>query len=70
MSKLRANDNNEKKNYFSNTEQVYELIKMLLQEYYSKEISDAGLDLLHNGASTLLEIQSRLKLFLKMSEII
>ena len=62
MSKLRANDNNEKKNYFSNTEQVYELIKMLLQEFYSKEISDVGLDLLYNGASTLFEIQSRLKL--------
>jgi transcription initiation factor IIE alpha subunit len=62
MSKLRANDNKEKKNYFSNTEQVYELIKMLLQEFYSKEISDVGLDLLYNGASTLFEIQSRLKL--------
>jgi hypothetical protein len=32
MSKLRANDNKQKKNYFSNTEQVYELIKNIIQK--------------------------------------
>ena len=60
MSKLGENDSN--KNYFSTTEEVYDLIEMILQEMYSKEISDVGLDLLYNGASTLFEIQSRLKL--------
>jgi hypothetical protein len=35
---------------------------MILKELYSKEISDLGMDLLYNGASTLFEIQSRLRL--------
>ena len=62
MSRIRAKDNNGKKIYFSNTEQVYDLVKTLLKEFYSKEISDVGLDLLYNGGSTLFEIQTRLKL--------
>ena len=60
MSQLGVNNNNG--NYFSNTEEVYNLIKMLLKEIYSKDISDLGMDLLYNKNSTLLEIQSRLKL--------
>ena len=62
MSKLGRNYTIQNKNYFSNTEEVYDLIKMILKELYSKEISDLGMDLLYNGASTLLEIQSRLRL--------
>ena len=62
MSRLGSNDTKPNKNYFSNTEEVYDLIKMILKELYSKEISDLGMDLLYNGASTLLEIQSRLRL--------
>ena len=61
MSKLGGKDNYGK-NYFSNTEEVYDLVKMILKEYYSKEISDLGSDLLYNGSSTIFEIQSRLKL--------
>ena len=57
MSSKKSNQN-----YFSNTEEVYDLIRMLLKEIYSKEISDLGIDLLLNGSSTLFEIQSRLKL--------
>ena len=60
MSILGENASN--KNYFSNTEEVYDLIKMLLQEIYSKEISDVGMFILLNGNSTLFEIQSKLKL--------
>ena len=59
MSKLGENESN--KNYFSTTEEVYDLIEMILQEMYSKEISDVGMFLLYNGSSTLFEIQSRLK---------
>jgi transcription initiation factor IIE alpha subunit len=62
MSRLGSNDTKPNKNYFSNTEEVYDLIKMILKELYSKEISDLGMDLLYNGASTLFEIQSRLRL--------
>ena len=60
MSRLGANKEN--KNYFSNTEEIFNLTKMLLTEIYSKEMSDVGLDLLYNGPSSLLDIQSRLKL--------
>ena len=60
MSRLGVNEPN--KNYFSNTEEVFNLVKMLLKEMYSKEISDVGMDLLYNGPSTIFEIQSRLKL--------
>ena len=60
MSKLGANEVN--KHYFSNTEEIYNLAKMLLTEIYSKEISDIGLDLLYNGPSSLMDIQSRLKI--------
>lgn len=62
MSRLGKNDTMQNKNYFSNTEEVYDLIKMILKDIYSKEISDLGMDLLYNGPSTLFEIQSRLKL--------
>ena len=62
MSKLQLNDITQNKHYFSNTEEVYDLIKMILKEIYSKEISDLGMDLLYNGASTLFELQSRLRL--------
>ena len=62
MSKLGLNNAMLNKNYFSNTEEVYDLIKMILKEIYSKEISDLGMDLLNNGSSTLFEIQSRLRL--------
>ena len=50
------------KNYFPTTEEVYDLINIILKEIYSKEISNLAIDLLINGPSTLLEIQSRLKL--------
>ena len=60
MSKLGANETN--KNYFSKTEEEYQLTKIILKEMYSKEISDVGMDLLYNGSSTLFEIQTRLKL--------
>ena len=53
---------NNSKTYFSTTEEVYDLVKIILKELYSKEISDVSIDLLNNGPSTLLEIQSRLKL--------
>ena len=59
MSKLGQNSS---KKYFSNTEEIYELYKIILKELYSKEISDVAIDLLMNGKSTLFEIQSRLKL--------
>ena len=59
MSRFGENDFN--KNYFSTTEEVYDLIKIILQEMYSKEISDVGMFLLYNGSSALFEIQSRLK---------
>ena len=62
MSKLGAKENNINKNYFSNTKEVFDLIKMVLSEMYSKEISDLAMYLLYNGSSTLFEIQSRLKL--------
>ena len=58
----RLEENALVKNYFSNTEEVYDLIKMLLQEMYSKEISDVGMCLLLNESCTIFEIQSRLKL--------
>ena len=59
MSKLNQNPT---KKYFSNTEEIYELYKIILKELYSKEISDLAIDLLINGKSTLYEIQSRLKI--------
>ena len=59
MSKLGQNSS---KKYFPNTEEIYELYKIILKELYSKEISDVAIDLLMNGKSTLFEIQSRLKL--------
>ena len=62
MSKLGSNDTKLNKNYFSNTEEVFDLVKMILKELYSKEISDLGMDLLYNGPSTLFEIQTRLRL--------
>ena len=61
MNKLKTYNNNNY-NYFSSTEEVYSLVKILLKEIYSKEISDLGMDLLYNKNSTLIEIQSRLKL--------
>ena len=60
MSALGVNEANKK--YFSNTEEIYNLTKMLLTEIYSKEISDVGLDLLYNGPSSMFDIQSRLKI--------
>ena len=60
MNRLGVNESNQ--NYFSNTEEVYNLTRMLLKELYSEEISEVGVDLLYNGPSTLFEIQSRLKL--------
>lgn len=60
MSRLGTTEVN--KNYFSKTEEEYQLTKMILKEMYSKEISDVGMDLLSNGSSTLFEIQSRLRL--------
>jgi hypothetical protein len=62
MSRLGPKDAKKNNNYFTNTEEVYDLIKMILTEIYSKEISDLGMDLLYNGASSILEIQSRLRL--------
>ena len=59
MSKLGQNS---AKKYFSNTEEIFELYKIILKELYSKEISDLAIDLLMNGKSTLFEIQSILKL--------
>ena len=59
MSKLGQNS---AKKYFSNTEEIFELYKIILKELYSKDISDLAIDLLMNGKSTLFEIQSRLKL--------
>lgn len=46
----------------SNTEEIFELMEIILKEQYSKDISDIGRDLLFNGASTIPEIESRLKL--------
>ena len=62
MSKLGANNTHLNKNFFSNSEEVYDLIRMILKEMYSKDISDLGMDLLYNGKSTLFEIQTRLRL--------
>ena len=62
MSKLDSNGPKFSKNYFSNTEEIYDLVQIILKELYSKEISNLAIDLLKNGNSTLLEIQSRLKL--------
>ena len=59
---MDSNHTNPSKNYFSNTEEIYDLFQNVLKEMYSKEISDLAIDLLKNGASTLFEIQSRLKL--------
>ena len=59
MSKLGQNS---AKKYCSNTEEIFELYKIILKELYSKDISDLAIDLLMNGKSTLFEIQSRLKL--------
>lgn len=50
------------KNYFSITKEAYDIIKMVLQEMFSKEISDLAIDLLYNNNSTIFDIQSRLKL--------
>ena len=62
MSKQDSNNHKPSKNYFSNTEEIYDLVSIILKELYSKEISDIAIDLLNNGNSTLLEIQTRLKL--------
>ena len=62
MSKLDSNGHKPSKNYFSNTEETYDLVQIVLNELYSKEISDLAVDLLKNGGGTLFEIQSRLKL--------
>ena len=62
MSKFEENKILLNNNYFSNPKEVYDLIKMILKEMYSKDISDVGMDLLYNGASTLYEIQLRLRL--------
>ena len=62
MSKMDSNHPNPSKNYFPNTEEIYDLVQNLLKSLYSKEISDLAIYLLKNGASTLYEIQSGLKL--------
>lgn len=46
----------------TNTEEIFELIEIILKEQYSKDISDIGIDILFNGASTIPEMESRLKL--------
>ena len=48
--------------YISNTEEVYELVVLILNEQFSKEISDLGRDLCYNGISTIPEIMQRMKL--------
>ena len=48
--------------YISNTEEVYELVILILNEQFSKEISDLGRDLCYNGSSTIPEIMQRMKL--------
>ena len=45
----------------SKSEEVFELVSLILNEQFSKEISDIGRDLLYNGASTIPEIQSRVR---------
>ena len=40
MSKLDSNGQKPSKNYFSNTEETYDLVQIVLNELYSKEISD------------------------------
>ena len=62
MSKMESNSPIPSKKYFSNTEEIYNLVQILLRDIYSKEISDLAIDLLKNGASSLIEIQKRLKL--------
>ena len=62
MSKMESNGPNPSQKYFSNTEEIYNLVQILLKDIYSKEISDLAIDLLKNGASSLIEIQKRLKL--------
>ena len=57
MSKMDSNHPNPSKNYFPNTEEIYDLVQNLLKSLYSKEISDLAIYLLKNGASTLYEIQ-------------
>ena len=44
------------------SEEVYELVEIILNEQFSKEVSDIGKDLLYNGISSIPEIQSRLRL--------
>ncbi len=48
--------------YISNTEEVYELVVLILNEQFSKEISDLGRDLCYNGISTIPEIMQRMRL--------
>ena len=48
--------------YISNTEEVFELVEIILSERYSKEIIEIAKDLLKNGLSTIPEIKGRLKL--------
>ena len=48
--------------YISNTEEVYDLVIIILNEQFSKEISDLGKDLCYNGISTIPEIMMRMKL--------
>ena len=62
MSKMDSNVQNHSQKYFSNTEEIYDLVQILLKDIYSKEISELAIDLLKNGASPLIEIQKRLKL--------
>ena len=48
--------------YITNTEEVFELVEIILSERYSKEIIEIAKDLLKNGLSTIPEIKGRLKL--------
>ena len=44
------------------SEEIYDLVELILNEQFSKEVSDIGKDLLYNGVSSIPEIQSRLRL--------
>ena len=44
------------------SEEIYDLVELILNEQFSKEVSDIGRDLLYNGVSSIPEIQSRLRL--------
>ena len=42
---MESNGPNPSKKYFSNTEEMYNLVQILLKDIYSKEISDLAINI-------------------------